>query len=129
MTLVALLAALLVLPGCGDDDSNDTGPVDGSDEAKLLVSQANADLEIFCLRAKTKSTGENVRNVAFISAANGVDVLVSQTRENPELEVPLSSKRPNVPLQTVVRDNINRLKRGCGKDGRLMAARLESAAQ
>jgi len=127
MLLIAVLTAMLALPGCGGGDGSGEGkPVsDKEDQAKLLVSQANADIRTFCLRSGAKTTKPDLENVVFIDAVRSVNVLIDQHRENPSIEVPLDEKNPAVPLDKVVRDNLTTLQRSCGSDGRLLAGRLQ----
>ncbi len=128
MLLIAVLTAMLALPGCGggNDNGGEGKPVsDKEDQAKLLVSQANADLHLFCLRSGAKTTSPDLQNVVFIDAVRSVNVLIDQHRENPGIEVPLDEKNSAVPLDKVVRDNLTTLQRRCGSDGRLLAGRLQ----
>jgi hypothetical protein len=126
--LIAVVAALLALPGCGGDDDGD-GVDKSNAEARLLVSQASSDILIFCRRARLESTGKDLQNTGLVSAGQAVDVLVDQRRKlDPTTEIPLSRTQPAVPLDKVVRDNLAKLERGCGADGKLLAVRLQRAA-
>jgi hypothetical protein len=126
MLLMAVLTALLALPGCGGDDNGGEGkPAKGEDQAKLLVSQANADLQLFCIRARLSSTGRDLQNTGFIDAARSVNVLADQQRQYPDMKVPVSQQNPAVPIKKVVSDNLATLQRKCGTDGKLLAVRLQ----
>jgi len=133
LIVLAVLATLLFASGCGSDDGG--GPDDkggasaeGTDLDRLLVSKAYADIDTFCVRAKLKSTRRDLQNVGFIQAVEGVNRLVAQRRKDPDIGVPLNTQRNDVPFEQVYREVTAKLKRGCGKDGKLAAQRLERAA-
>jgi hypothetical protein len=118
--LLAALVAAVALSGCGDDDSGD-----GSARAKLLVSQASADVEAFC---RYKTTTGYLYDRQFILMVMATDTLIAANRRDPELKVWLDPVRPEVPVRKVVRDSAAKLKR-CGRDGRQQAARIQRATE
>jgi hypothetical protein len=131
MLLIAVLTAMLALPGCGGSDDNGGGegkPAKNKEDlAKLLAAQANADIQVFCLRSRLKSTGKDLQNVGFIEGVHAVDLLVDQRRQYPDMQVPVTTKNPAVPVDKVVQGNLTTLRRKCGADGRLLAQHLQRA--
>jgi hypothetical protein len=117
--LIAVLLVALAAAGCGDDD--------GASASKelLLVSQASADVQEFC--AVSGSEGA-VYDLAYFAMLDAVDELERAYRANKDDKVNLDSERnQDVPVSKVVQDSEERLSKGCGKDGKQQAARLQQA--
>jgi hypothetical protein len=121
-TLFALvLVAAALAAGCGDDDDS------GSSEQKLLVAQANADIQEFCAVAGSKGA---VYDLAYFAMLDAVDSLAAAYKEDKDVKVNLDPERNrDVPVSKVVTDAAQRLSRNCGKDGKQQAARLQKVAQ
>jgi hypothetical protein len=117
--LLAMLATLIAAAGCGDSDS------DSDDQNRLIASQANSSIQLFCARATLRSTAKETYNVGLIAMVDAVNQLIAMRREDPQMKVPLDTAHLDVPIEKVVRDSLVTLKRNCGPDGKLAAQRLE----
>ena len=114
-----VIAVALIAAGCGDDNSSNTP------KELLLVSQANADIQEFC--AVSASTGA-VYDLAYFAMLDAVDQLENAYKSDKDKTVNLDTERNrNVKVSKVVQDSADRLAKGCGKDGKQQAARLQQA--
>ena len=121
-SLVALiLAAAVLAAGCGGDDSS------GSSNEKLLIAQANADIQEFCAVSGSKGA---VYDLAYFAMLDAVDSLAKAYKDDKNVKVNLDADRNrDVPVSKVVTDAERRLSQGCGKDGKQQAAHLQRAVQ
>jgi hypothetical protein len=114
-----VIAVALIAAGCGDDNSSNTP------KELLLVSQANADIQEFC--AVSASTGA-VYDLAYFAMLDAVDQLENAYKSDKDKTVNLDTERNrNVKVSKVVQDSADRLAKGCGKDGKQQAVRLQQA--
>jgi hypothetical protein len=119
--LALVLAAAVLAAGCGSDDDG------GSADQKLLVAQANADIQEFCAVSGSKGA---VYDLAYFAMLDAVDALAKAYKDDRNTEVNLDPERNrDVPVSKVVTDAAQRLSRGCGKDGKQQAARLQRTVQ
>ncbi len=115
--LIVVLLVALAAAGCGGDDDENTP------KELLLVSQASADVQEFC--AVSASTGA-VYDLAYFAMLDAVDQLENAYRTDKDSSVNLDPERnQNVKVSKVVEDSTERLGKGCGKDGKQQAARLQ----
>jgi hypothetical protein len=120
--LATVLAAAVLVAGCGGDDDGD-----GSSTEKLTVAQANADVQEFCTVSGSKGA---VYDLAYFAMLDAVEDLAKAYREDKDAKVNLDSERnKDVPVSKVVTDAAARLSKGCGKDGKVQGARLQQVVQ
>jgi hypothetical protein len=123
LALCALLPALALGAGCGDDDGGGSG-LSGRD--KLEVLQARADISEYC---SVQDTGANALSDRSLSVMlEGVRDLARQYRENPDTEIEIPVEKKNYTMEQLIREQVRELRR-CGREGRLQAGVLEAALQ
>jgi hypothetical protein len=119
------LAGAALLGACGSDDNGDKGGL--SSDEKLLVIQARGDIGEFCSVA---DTGENeLFDRDFESMLTGVRDLAKVYRDTPNATIDIPIEKKKLTMKQVMREQIDALRKGCGKDAKQQAGVLEAALQ
>src|SRR2546421_218298 len=113
-----VVVTALIAAGCGGDSGG------GNSKALLEIAQANADVNEFC--SVSGSSGA-IYDAAYFSARDAVQTLATGYKQHRNDKVNLDQRNHDVPVQKVVQDAIAKLGKGCGKDGKLQAAKLQRA--
>ena len=130
--LTVLLATLaLLLPaaaiGCGGGGDNGGGSGNGlSTDDNLSVDQDRADIEEFC--ALSVSPKGDLYDRAFFAVVGAVDDLVIVYKKDTNASFHEALKNRDIKMSQLMPDEAKKLK-GCGKDGKVQAAKLTQAIQ
>ena len=127
-----LFAALvLLLPvaaiGCGGDDDDGGGSGNGlSTKDNLKIDQDRADIEEFCTLAPNPKG--DLYDRAFLTVITAVDdmIIIYKKDSGASFHEPLKNR--DIKMSQLVQDEAKKLK-GCGKDGKVQAAKLDQALQ
>jgi hypothetical protein len=112
-----LLAVAIAAGGCGSDNGGGK-----SSTQKLMVAQANADVEEFCSVAGVRKG--DVYDRAYFALLDATDTLIDAYKSDPSLKVNLDPRRQDEPLDKIMKDAVTSL-RDCGPDGKQQAGRLQ----
>jgi hypothetical protein len=119
----AVVAAALPVAGCGGDDGNSGGL---SEDEKLAVIQARADVSDFCSLYRTEPS--DLFDRSFETMLTAVGNLARVYRENPDADVEIPIEKKSFTLRELVQEQSQALRK-CGQDGRQQAGVLDAALQ
>jgi len=123
----ALAACALAVPfaaGCGGGSGGSGNKLSTDDQLK--VAQNRADIDEFCLLS---SGGESdLYDRAFFAAGDAVNQIIQIYKQRPTAVFHEVKKDQDLKMRQVVEQAANKLK-GCGKDGKAQAAKLNQALQ
>ena len=122
LALCALVPALALGAGCGDDDGG--SGLTGRD--KLVVLQARGDIAEYCSVQDAGTSTLTDRSLGVMLEA--VRDLARVYRENPNEQVEVQVEKKSYTMEQLVREQVRAL-RDCGREGRLQAGVLEAALQ
>jgi len=128
---VLFAALVLLLPvaaiGCGGDDDDGGGSGNGlSTKDNLKIDQDRADIEEFCTLAPNPKG--DLYDRAFLTVITAVDdmIIIYKKDSGASFHEPLKNR--DIKMSQLVQDEAKKLK-GCGKDGKVQAAKLDQALQ
>jgi hypothetical protein len=125
VTFALLLPAVTI--GCGGGGDNGGGSGNGiSTEDNLKVDQDRADIEEFC--ALSVSPKGDLYDRALIAVVGAVDEMIIVYKKDTGASFHEAIKNRDIKMKQLVQDEAKKLK-GCGKDGKVQAAKLTQALQ